>query len=122
RLRAACPFRPGGRPDRIPAGPEIAGRPLSVVRCPDGLAGQCFFQKHHGPGLEGVGKLRLREESGRWADYLVVEDAADVMALVQMNFIEFHPLGGSSDDLALSVRIVFAHDNRPRFVRTVLYA
>lgn len=93
--------------------PEIAGRPLSVVRCPDGLAGQCFFQKHHGPGLEGVGKLRLREESGRWADYLVIEDAADVMALVQMNVIEFHPWGARADDPDLCDRMVFDLDPGP---------
>jgi bifunctional non-homologous end joining protein LigD len=31
--------------------PEIAGRPLSLLRCPDGVGKACFFQKHHGPGL-----------------------------------------------------------------------
>src|SRR3546814_15290795 len=31
--------------------PHVAERPLSLVRCPDGQAGECFFQRRYGPGL-----------------------------------------------------------------------
>src|SRR5690606_39999791 len=44
--------------------PEIAGRPLSIIRCPSGTAKACFFQKHHTAGLELVSSVRLKEESG----------------------------------------------------------
>src|SRR5690606_30803354 len=43
--------------------PEIAGRPLSIIRCPSGVAKPCFFQKHHTAGLELVSSVKLKEES-----------------------------------------------------------
>ena len=51
--------------------PEIVGRPLSMIRCPEGAGKPCFFQKHHTPGLEHVGLVRLKEEAGNNANYLV---------------------------------------------------
>lgn len=93
--------------------PEIVGRPLSIIRCPEGLGGSCFFQKHHSGGMDEVGHVRLREESGKRADYLVVENAADVMALVQMNALEFHPWGARSDDPERADRVVFDLDPGP---------
>src|SRR5690606_6195259 len=68
--------------------PEIVGRPLSVIRCPSGTGKPCFFQKHHTAGLERVSSVRLQEEGGANAYYLVVEDAASVMELVQFNALE----------------------------------
>src|SRR5690606_9677868 len=65
--------------------PEIAGRPLSVIRCPDGSQGACFFQKHHTAGLKRVDSVRLKEESGASGEYLVAGAAEDVMELVQFN-------------------------------------
>src|SRR5690606_23212433 len=41
--------------------PEIAGRPLSLVRCPGGLRAQCFFQKHATPGMDLVSRIPLKE-------------------------------------------------------------
>jgi len=71
--------------------PEIAGRPLSIIRCPSGTEKPCFFQKHHTAGLELVSSAKLKEKSGINAYYLVVEDAAGLMELVQFNALEFHP-------------------------------
>lgn len=93
--------------------PEIVGRPLSIVRCPEGQGGTCFFQKHHGAGMEDVGHVRLREESGKRADYLVVENAGDVMELVQMNALEFHPWGARAADPDHADRVVFDLDPGP---------
>ena len=90
--------------------PEIAGRPLSIIRCPDGAGKACFFQKHHTPGLEHVGLVRLKEEGGNNANYLVVDDAAGVMELVQFNALEFHPWGSHADDPDLADRVVFDLD------------
>ena len=64
---------------------EIAGRPLSAIRCPDGVGKACFFQKHHTAGLEIVRFVRLKEEAGINANYLVVDDVAGLMELVQFN-------------------------------------
>ncbi|MGE8280899.1 MAG: non-homologous end-joining DNA ligase, partial [Stenotrophomonas sp.] len=73
--------------------PEIVGRPLSVIRCPAGIERPCFFQKHMTAGLERVSTVKLKEESGASADYLVVDDLAGLMELVQFNALEFHPWG-----------------------------
>jgi hypothetical protein len=77
--------------------PEVANRPLSLIRCPDGTEGACFFQKHWTPMLgKGVGTIKLRQKDGV-EDYLYVRDLRGLLALVQMNSIEFHPWGSRID-------------------------
>ncbi|QNN46196.1 DNA ligase D [Thermomonas brevis] len=93
--------------------PEIAGRPLSIVRCPQGAGRPCFFQKHHGAGMRHVDSVRLREESGEQEDYLVVRDEAALMELVQFNALEFHPWGAKADAPELADRLVFDLDPGP---------
>jgi bifunctional non-homologous end joining protein LigD len=92
---------------------EIAGRPLSVIRCPDGAAKACFFQKHHTAGLEVVRFVRLKEEAGVNANYLVVDDLPGLMELVQFNALEFHPWGSHADDPDHADRVVFDLDPGP---------
>ena len=78
--------------------PEIAGRPLSVIRCPDGAGAGCFFQKHHADKLGAhVASVLLKEKGGGSDRYLYVEDAQGVLELVQMNALEFHPWGAPGD-------------------------
>ncbi|HET6632793.1 MAG TPA: DNA ligase D [Rhodanobacteraceae bacterium] len=93
--------------------PGITGRPLSIIRCPDGADDACFFQKHHGAGLDKVATARLKEESGRAANYLVATDAESVMQLVQMNTLEFHPWGALAEDPDNADRIVIDLDPDP---------
>lgn len=89
---------------------DIAGRPLSLVRCPDGATGQCFFQKHHGAGFgEAVHALSLRQKSGI-EDYVWIDDATGLMQLVQMNVLEFHPWGATVEDPERADRLVFDLD------------
>lgn len=92
---------------------EIGGRPVSVVRCPEGTAKACFFQKHHTAGLDLVGSVRLKEESGVQAHYLVVDSIEALMELVQFNAIEFHPWGARADAPDRADRIVFDLDPAP---------
>ena len=90
--------------------PEIAGRPLSVLRCPDGTGKACFFQKHLGRGWgEHVQGIEVEEKEGR-EQYLSVEDQAGVLELVQMNVLEFHPWGATAADLEHADRLVFDLD------------
>jgi bifunctional non-homologous end joining protein LigD len=93
--------------------PEIAGRPLSIIRCPEGAGKPCFFQKHHTPGLEHVSLVRLKEEAGNNANYLVAYDAAGVMELVQLNGLEFHPWGSHAADPDVADRVIFDLDPGP---------
>ncbi|WP_295571392.1 DNA ligase D [uncultured Stenotrophomonas sp.] len=90
--------------------PEIAGRPLSLLRCPDGVGKACFFQKHHGPGLgHAVHAVPLQQKSGR-EDYVYIEDAQGLLQLVQMNTLELHPWGATVADPEHPDRLVFDLD------------
>jgi len=93
--------------------PEIIGRPLSIIRCPAGTGRPCFFQKHHTAGLELVSSVKLKEDSGINAHYLVVEDAASLLELVQFNALEFHPWGSHADSPDRADRVVFDLDPGP---------
>ena len=94
--------------------PEVAGRPLSVIRCPDGAGAGCFFQKHHADKLGAhVASVLLEEKSGGSDRYLYVEDARGVLELVQMNALEFHPWGLRVDDPERPDRLVFDLDPAP---------
>ncbi|WP_343650554.1 DNA ligase D [Stenotrophomonas sp.] len=90
--------------------PEIAARPLSLLRCPDGVGKACFFQKHHGPGLgDAVHAVPLQQKSGR-EDYVYIDDARGLLQLVQMNTLELHPWGATVDDPEHPDRLVFDLD------------
>lgn len=91
--------------------PELRNRPLSLVRCPDGIAGQCFFQKHHAATLgSNVRAVPIREKDGGSEEYLYVDDADGVLDLVQMNVLEFHPWGARIEDVEHPDRLVFDLD------------
>lgn len=90
--------------------PELAGRPVSVVRCPDGIAKACFFQKHAGRGWgEHVHAITVQEKNGTDA-YLCIDDVDGLLELVQMNVLEFHPWGSPSGDPDHASRVVFDMD------------
>jgi bifunctional non-homologous end joining protein LigD len=101
---------------------EIAGRPISVVRCPGGAGKPCFFQKHRATGWgEHVHAVPIRERAGS-EDYLDIEDAAGLLELVQMNVIELHPWGATSSDPEHADRIVFDLDPHPSVAWTRMRA
>ncbi|GGD07477.1 DNA ligase D [Aureimonas glaciei] len=86
-------------------------RPLSLVRCPDGPTKQCFFQKHDSGGFPAtIRKVAIAEKDGGTADYLFVDDAAGLVAAVQMNALEFHIWGAHADDVDKPDRVVFDLD------------
>jgi bifunctional non-homologous end joining protein LigD len=91
--------------------PELVRRPLSLLRCPEGLKGQCFFQKHHANTLgTQVHAIPIREKDGGSDDYLYVDDIEGVLDLVQMNTLELHPWGARIDDIEHPDRLVFDLD------------
>jgi bifunctional non-homologous end joining protein LigD len=94
-----------------PMMPWTAHRPVSLVRCPQGRAKKCFFQKHDA-GTFGahVHHVAIREKDGHKEDYLYVEDAAGLIACVQMGTIEFHGWGSKIADVEKPDRIVFDLD------------
>src|SRR4051812_18148728 len=73
--------------------PLVAHRPLSMVRCPEGWAKECFFQKHADRGVhESVSRIRV-PEGGSTAMYFSADTAQALVALVQWGVIELHPWG-----------------------------
>jgi bifunctional non-homologous end joining protein LigD len=90
--------------------PHIAGRPLSLVRCPQGREKECFFQKHASPGWpEELRRIRIREKSGS-DEYMYVKDIAGVVAAVQMGVLELHIWGSHIDAVEKPDRLVFDLD------------
>ncbi|RYD86620.1 MAG: ATP-dependent DNA ligase, partial [Sphingomonadales bacterium] len=88
-----------------------AHRPISLVRCPQGRAKQCFFQKHDSGALgEHVRHIPIREKDGGTEDYLYVEDVAGLLACVQMGTIEFHGWGSRVEDIEKPDRMIFDLD------------
>jgi bifunctional non-homologous end joining protein LigD len=91
--------------------PWLSGRPISLVRCPQGRAKKCFFQKHDsgsfGPSVHHV---PVTEKRGNVEDYLYVEDAAGLLTCVQMGTIEFHGWGSRAQDVEAPDRMVFDLD------------
>jgi bifunctional non-homologous end joining protein LigD len=94
----------------------IANRPLSIIRCPDGTSGACFFQKHTLPGLKRVREVTLKEESGSSAAYLYVDAPDQVDELVQFNAIEFHPWATTLKNTDVTDYLVFDLDPGPDVV------
>ncbi len=91
--------------------PEVAGRPLSLLRCPEGIAGECFFQKHHAEAFgDSVHAIAVRAKDGGTSDYMVVRDVDGLLGLVQMGTLELHPWGACGDDLEHPDRLVFDLD------------
>jgi bifunctional non-homologous end joining protein LigD len=91
--------------------PWVAERPLTLVRCPQGRAKKCFFQKHDagtfGPHVHHV---PVEEKKGEVQDYLYVDDPAGLIACVQMGAIEFHGWGARIEDYEKPDRLVFDID------------
>ena len=93
--------------------PHIARRPLTLVRCPTGREGECFFQKHLGDTqARSVPRVGFRESSGV-KEYAYAEDVSHLVALVQAGVLEFHPFGCRTDDLEHPDLIVFDLDPSP---------
>lgn len=91
--------------------PFAAFRPVSLVRCPQGRARKCFFQKHDSGSFgEHVHHVPIAEKKGGTEDYLYVEDAAGLLACVQMGTIEFHGWGARSTEVEEPDRMVFDLD------------
>lgn len=94
---------------------EDAGdRLMSVVRCPNGIDGERFFQKHLGPAFgKALHRVEIAENDGKLAQYAWLDDLAGVLSLAQMNVIEFHPWGSRVKTLEKPDRLIFDLDPDP---------
>ncbi|HUN85104.1 MAG TPA: DNA ligase D [Terracidiphilus sp.] len=92
--------------------PHIADRPLSVVRCPNGVGKPCFFQKHLGPGSpHGVNSIVIaNRKTGKNEDFLTVNSVEGLLGLVQLGVLEIHPWGSKNGSIDRADRIIFDLD------------
>lgn len=71
--------------------PHLSGRPLTLVRCPEGRHKHCFFQKHAGLGTPA--SIKRIAIAGEDQDYLMVEDLDGLLAAAQLGALELHTWG-----------------------------
>jgi bifunctional non-homologous end joining protein LigD len=94
--------------------PHVAGRPFSLVRCPEGRQKACFYQKHWGGRLPpAVKTVDIEEGKGGVRPYSVILETAGLVSLVQYGVLEFHLWGARADQLESPDRIVFDVDPAP---------
>lgn len=92
--------------------PHVAGRPLSLLRCPRGHGHECFFQRHSAPGMpSGLRGARIPGRDRK--PYLYIEDRAGLIGTAQMGALELHPWGARIDDIEHPERMIFDLDPDP---------
>lgn len=83
-------------------------RPVSIVRAPDGIEGQTFFQRHHNRGTSSfIDKIKL---AGDKQPYLVVKDAEGLRAMAQWGVVELHPWGSTAKNVEKPDQMIFDFD------------
>jgi bifunctional non-homologous end joining protein LigD len=90
--------------------PHVRGRPLTLVRCPEGEGGKCFYQKHPGDSApDALNRIEIDEKEGR-TTYLTADDVAGLVSLVQMGVLEIHLWGSTRKTLEQPDRVIFDLD------------
>lgn len=87
--------------------PFVVERPLSLLRAPDGVGGQVFFQKHAGAGLH-KSVSRMKDENGE--ELLFIRDFDGLAALVQLGTVEIHLWGARIDAIETPDQVIFDLD------------
>ena len=91
--------------------PWVGSRPISLVRCPQGRAKKCFFQKHDAGSFgDSVKHVGILEKDGHEEPYLFIDTVDGLMTCVQMGTIEFHGWGARIEDVEKADRLVFDLD------------
>jgi bifunctional non-homologous end joining protein LigD len=90
--------------------PYVVNRPISLVRCPEGYAKECFFQRHAMKGMSKAIKEVPIAGGESKKKYLYIEDESGLFGLVQIGVLEIHDWGVSLDHINEPDRLVFDLD------------
>jgi bifunctional non-homologous end joining protein LigD len=89
---------------------DFAGHPVSLLRCPEGTKGDCFYQRSPGMGLgKDVRPFRWKHK-GKSYEYLYIEDVKGIVEFAQMGAIELHPWGARVKSIDYPDRMIFDLD------------
>ena len=75
--------------------PFIVGRPLALLRCPEGIEGPTFFQKHAWKGIHKAIRLVADPKDKGGEPFIAIDDLDGLIALVQASVLEIHPWGST---------------------------
>jgi bifunctional non-homologous end joining protein LigD len=90
--------------------PHVADRPLTLVRCPEGIGGECFFMKHSKVWApKALRRVRIKEKT-KLGEYLIADDISGVVSLAQMDVLEIHTWNSLFEDVERPNRLVFDLD------------
>jgi bifunctional non-homologous end joining protein LigD len=90
--------------------PHIKNRPLSLVRCPDGVEGECFYQRHLMMGRSPGDLQTVKRERSSKGAYIYAAKLEAIVSAVQNGAIEFHTWGATVPDIKHPDRITMDLD------------
>ena len=88
----------------------IADRPLTLIRCTDGIGEECFFQKNMFQDIPGMDTFPFKRNDGEKAEAMVIRDESALMGAVQMGAVEFHSWGSRTETMEKPDLMVFDLD------------
>jgi bifunctional non-homologous end joining protein LigD len=93
--------------------PHVEGRPLTLVRCPTGLADGCFYMKHSKVWAPAALQRVNIQEKAKIGEYLVANSGAALASLVQMDVLEIHTWNSRVGRIEQPDRVVLDIDPGP---------
>jgi bifunctional non-homologous end joining protein LigD len=93
--------------------PHVAERPLALVRCPNGLASKCFFQRNWSDTLpQAIDKVNVTHGKSKEM-HVTVHDLAGIISMAQMSVLEIHTWNCRNENVERPDQLIFDLDPGP---------